>query len=341
MRLTGLSRRHMLRLATGAAAALVPARSLAAAGPAGPKRVMMLLWRGETAAEKGFRAYLEASGADISLTVRDANLEIERVAGFIAEARATRPDLIYTWGTEITRAVVGPAGAVDPRLHITDIPVVFSVVTHPVGSGIVPHIGASGRNVTGVSHVAPMATQVKALMAYRPVARVACIYNSITNVSAVTVRELRDLCRQQGIELVAEAFPLDEEGRPDASAIPRLLAGIAERKPHFLYLGTDSFIAANRAVITDTARQLRLPTFAATEVLVREASALCGLVAPYDAVGRLAALKVLEVLREGRPVGSIPIETLSRFSYIVNMRVAGELGLYPPLAVLDYAEILR
>ncbi|MEI7606526.1 MAG: ABC transporter substrate-binding protein [Rhodospirillaceae bacterium] len=338
---TGISRRRTLQLAAGMAATLLPIPSRAAIPPAGRKRVMMMLWRGETVAERGFRAYLAASGADIELTVRDANLDIAKVADFIAEARATRPDLIYTWGTEITRAVVGPSDAVDPLLHITDIPVVFSIVTHPVGSGIVTKIGASGRNVTGVSHVAPLATQLKALLAYRRVKRIACIYNSTTNISAVTVQELKDLCVRHGIDLVAEAFPLDEEGRPDAAAIPRLMAGIARYQPQFLYLGTDSFIAANRTVICDTARKLLLPTFAATEVLVREASALCGLVAPYDAVGRLAALKVLEVLRNGTAVGQIPIETLSRFSYIVNMRVAGELDLYPPLAVLDYAEILH
>ena len=50
---------------------------------------------------------------------------------------------------------------------------------------------------------------------------------------------------------------------------------------------------------------------------------------------------MLEVLRDGMAVGSIPIETLSRFSYIVNMRVAAELEMYPPLAVLDYAEVLH
>jgi putative ABC transport system substrate-binding protein len=335
------SRRHLLRLAAGLAAALGPVRSRAAAPTAGRKRIMMMLWRGETAAEKGFRAYLGASGVEIELIVRHANQEIGRVNQFIAEARATRPDLIYTWGTEVTRAVVGPYDAVDPRRHITDIPVIFSVVTNPVGSGIVPNVGTSGRNLTGVSHVAPLATQLKALLAYRPVKRIACIYNSTTNVSAVTVRDLRELCVQQEIDLVAEPFPLDPEGRPDEAAIPRLLAALVERKPEFLYLSTDSFIAANREIITETARRLRLPTFAATEVLVREASALCGLVAPYDAVGRLAAYKALEVLQDGKPVGQIPIETLSRFSYIVNMRVAGELGFYPPLAVLDYAEILR
>jgi len=339
----GISRRHILRLAAAAAVAGMPDRAARAssADGGGRKRILMMLWRGETAAETGFRAYLESAGVDFELTVRDANLDISRVDDFIAEARATRPDLIYSWGTEVTRAVVGPYSAIDPRRHITDIPVVFSTVTTPVGSGIAPNMGPTGRNVTGVSHVAPLATQLKALLAYRPARRIACIDNPTTNVSAVTMRELRELCVQQDIDLHVEAFPPDRKGGADVAAIPNMLAAIARREPQFLYLGTDSVIAANRIAITDMARSFRLPTFAATEVLVREASALCGLVAPYDSVGRLAAFKVLQILRDGIPAGRIPIETLSRFSYLVNMRIAHELGVYPPLAVLDYAEILR
>ena len=207
MRRVGISRRRLLHLASAMAAVMLPLPGRAAIAASGRKRVMMMLWRGETPAEAGFRAYLAASGAGIELTVRDANLDINKIADFIAEARATRPDLIYTWGTEVTRAVVGPEGTVDPRRHITDIPVVFSVVTHPVGSGLVSKVGPSGRNVTGVSHVAPMPTQLNALLAYRPVRRIACLHNPTTNVSAVTLRELEELCRQQGIALTTVTFP--------------------------------------------------------------------------------------------------------------------------------------
>ena len=37
----------------------------------------------------------------------------------------------------------------------------------------------------------------------------------------------------------------------------------------------------------------------------------------------------------------IPVETLRRFSLIVNMEVARALHLYPPLAMLNYAEVIR
>ncbi|MGE5505418.1 MAG: ABC transporter substrate-binding protein [Actinomycetota bacterium] len=334
--MTTLSRRSVLALMGGMAAGGLPVQR---ARSGERKRILMLLWRGETNAESGFRAHLRAEGVDFDLIMRDAKMDISRVADFIEEARRTRPDLIYTWGTEVTRAVVGPYDAVDPGRHITDIPVVFTAVTAPVESGIVPSMGPSGRNVTGVSHVPPLAVQLKALLAYRPVTRIACLYSPATTLSAMTVRELHELCSRQAIELQATAFPLTD-GRPNLAALPQTLGEIARHEPQFLYLSTESVIAANAAIITDEARRLRLPTFAATEVPLRNGTALCGLVGHYDAAGRMTAHKVLQVLRETLPPGRIPVERLSRFSYVVNMKVARELDLYPPLAVMDYAELM-
>ena len=73
---------------------------------------------------------------------------------------------------------------------------------------------------------------------------------------------------------------------------------------------------------------------------MREAGSIAGLVARYDSVGQLAAVKCLQILVEKRPAASIPVEMLKRFSLIINMKVARELEIYPPISMLNYAEIL-
>jgi len=40
----------------------------------------------------------------------------------------------------------------------------------------------------------------------------------------------------------------------------------------------------------------------------------------------------------GTPAGSIPIQTLTRFSLLVRMSTAQRLDFYPPLSLLRYAE---
>ena len=80
--------------------------------------------------------------------------------------------------------------------------------------------------------------------------------------------------------------------------------------------------------------------FAAAERGVRDGGALVGLVSRYYSVGQLAAAKAVEILVQHRAPKDIPIETLKRFALIINMQVARKLQIYPPITMLNYAEIV-
>jgi putative ABC transport system substrate-binding protein len=339
-------RRIMAAGLAGLSTSLFPATLLAQNDQPRPFRIYMILYRGETAVEKGFRDYLASKNIAAELIVRDVEQDIGKVAGLVAEARALQVDLIYTWGTPVTLAVVGKKGAVDPARHVTDIPVIFTMVASPEGAGLVtahaPSVSAlSGRNITGTSHVVPTGQQLSAIRAYRNLTRLALIFNPAEPNSVLTVTELRSAARRERFQLIERPIPLDAQKKPLESALPQLIDDLAKLKPQFLYLGPDSFIGANRKIITETALSNRLPVFSATEILLREGKALFGLVSRYENVGKLTAYKAEQILlRKLRPQ-DIPIETLARFSYIVNMSVAAELDFYPPLKVVNYAEVIR
>jgi putative ABC transport system substrate-binding protein len=316
--------------------------ALAGSGTAeDPFKIFMILYRGETEVEDGFKAYLEDRGIHADLIVRSVNGKMDLLPGFVAEAKALRPDLVYTWGTGVTLGTVGEFDEVDPGRHITDIPVVFTMVSSPDGARIVPSREASGRNVAGVSHIVPLETQIRAMRAYRPMTRLAVLYNPNEENSVVNVRELKELGQQMGFTLIDLPVPLDASGQPDPSTLPQLIADAAVREPQFLYIGPDTFIGVYRDLITAEAMDLNLPTFTATELEIRHSNAMIGLVSPYFNVGRFTAFKAEQILVDGEDPAEIPIETLSRFSYLVKMPVVHEVGLYPPMAVLDYAEIIE
>lgn len=333
-----LRRRAVLR-AAGAACAWLAAPAVRA-NPR-PYRIYMMLYRGQSAVEQGFRDYFAVNGIAVELIVRDVAQDIGKVPQLVAEARALRADLIYTWGTPVTLAVAGRAGAIDPAVHVTEIPVVFTMVASPLGSGLVKSLASSGRNVTGACHVVPLQQQLSAIRAYRRFERIAVIYNPAEPNSVQNVAEWRTLAAANRLQLVEKAVPLDAKGQPDAAALPQLVAGLARAGTQLLYIGPDSFLAANRKVLTAAALAQRLPTFAATEVYLRDGKALFGLVSGYDSVGRLTAHKAAQILVHHMAPAAVPIETLTRFSYLVNMGAADQLQLYPPLKVIDYAELLR
>lgn len=339
--MTLLSRRAALSaLGAGAAAAAAPMHL--ALAQSGPYRVCFVLPGDEQQTEMGFRDYFERRSIEIDYQRPTADEEAEDPQLAVNRAiRRLRPDLVYTWGTPTTLSVVGTYDGAYPERHITDLPVVFCTVTDPVGSRIVRDLERPGRNVTGVSHIPPLPVQINTLRAYRPVERLAVIYNPLETNSVLTVERLERLTAELGIALIAERVPLGIDGRPDGSVIPDLVADVAARGAEFLYIGPDTFVAVtSRDVLTQAALDHRLPTFSATESIVRRSQALFGLFSSSLSVGRFCATKAEEILVHGRDPAEIPIETLRRFSLLINMPVALQLEVYPPLDLLNLAEIV-
>lgn len=326
---------------------LVVALVLAAAVPsdigaqsARPYRIYAITFRGMTEVERGFQDHFAARRIPVEITFRDLNRDASRMPGFIEEIRRTRPDLVYTWGTSVTLGVVGTYDAYDPSKHITDIPVVFTLVAAPVLAKIVPELKNPRRNVTGVFHVAPTEAQVRAMASYRPFRTIGVLYTPTEQNSVVVVDEVRDVAKRLGFTVIAKPLRLDAAKKVTAEGAPEMIRELKEQKAEWLYLPPDSFLGTQaKNVIIPAARSVGLPTFASTEQLM-ETGALTGLVSRYYAIGQFTAYKAEQILVNRTPASRIPVETLTRFSLQVNMDVAEALKLPPPLPMFNYAELL-
>ena len=334
-----LDRRRILA-ALGATA--LPAAWAAPAPSAGPRphRILAITFRGMTDVEKGFEEYFASRKIPVHITYRDLNRDNSRLPGLLDEIRATRPDLVYTWGTSVTLGVVGPHDAVNPAQHIADIPVVFTLVAAPVQAKIVADLRSSRRNVTGVTHVVPTDAQVRAISAYRPFQTLGVLYTSTEKNSVVVVDEVRRLGRERGYRTVERSFRLDAQRKPSAEGAADLVREIKEAGAQWLYLPPDSFLGTlAESVIIPTAMELGLPTFASTEQLM-QAGALSGLVSRYHTVGQFTAHKAEQILVGRQAPASVPVEALKRFSYQIRMSAAHQLKLPPPLPMFNYAELV-
>jgi putative ABC transport system substrate-binding protein len=323
-----LQRRHVL-----AAPALLLARP--AAAQTRPYRIMMLLTRGWEEACDGFRDHFAARRIPVEMIVRDIETDMRRVPRLVEEVRQTRPDLVYVWGTGLAVAALGPWDAVDSARHITGVPVVFNIVTDPVGNRIIRSNTDPGRPVTGTEYIAPVEVQLRAMARYRPFTRVATIFNPNESSSQSVVAQAR---AQLGDYLVELPVSLDAARQPDANSIPLMLLRARQANVDWLYIPPDTFLNNHRAVFTRGALDLGLPTFAATERFVLFAYGLAGLVSRYYSVGAFTGFKAEQILRDGRAPESIPVETLTRMSYLVRMETAKHLRVFPPVGLLRTAE---
>jgi putative ABC transport system substrate-binding protein len=338
-----LNRRRWLLAAASLSAGSAAGPVAADSPPRGnkPFRIYAVTFRGMTDVEKGFSEYFTSRKIPAQITFRDLNREPARMAGFLDEIRATKPDLIYAWGTSVTLGIVGPFDGVVPGQHITDIPVVFTLVAAPTLAKIVPDMKSPGRNVTGVTHVGPTDAQIRAMAQYRPFQNLGVLYTPTEKNSVVVLEEIRRLGREMGFHTVERTFRLDAARKPLADGAADLVRELKESGAQWLYLPPDSFLGTlAEAVIIPTAMQLGLPTFASTEQLM-QAGALSGLVSRYYNVGQFTAHKAEQILVGKVPAAQIPVEPLKRFSYQIRMPAAKRLNLPPPLAMLGYAELLQ
>jgi len=328
----GVSRRTVL----GGLAALSAPRI--ARAQAKKFKIFQITYRGETDVERGFRDYLQQRGIDVEIISRSAELDPSRVPSILEELRAAKPDLVYTWGTPVTLATYGKAEDPDPAKYITDIPGVFTMVSTPVKAGVVPSRASSGRNITGTSHVVPAEPQLRAMEAYRPFQRLGVLYTPTEQNSNAIVADLRSMQEAMNFKLLERTFEIGADGKPSAATAPELVAELAEEGAEWLYYLPDTFLSQNIEQVAPAATAHALPGFSAVELLQR--SALISLVSRYYSLGQLTAYKAEQILVEGVAPDAIPIETLERFALIINMPLAREMKLYPPLGMLSYANVL-
>ena len=323
---------------------LTPAPALGETAPAGAKpfTILMAVWRGCEEACRGFQDYLRERGIDAQVMVRDAARDRDRLPDFVREARERQVDLVVTWGTSVTLGMVGAMDAVDANRHITEIPVVFMIVADPQGAGIVAGYESSGRaNVTGTRNRLPEEVQIKAIRAYRPFDSLGLVFNRNELNSVLNARKIRALADEMGFRLITYELKLGEDGKPAAEEITPALQAMKTAGVDFVYVGSSSFLMANKERFTSEAVALGLPVATAYEAMATQADALFAVASRYYNVGRLAGFQAEQVLVGGlRPV-DIPIRSLERFSYVVNMETARRLAIFPPLSVLGYAEVVN
>lgn len=228
-----------------------------------------------------------------------------------------------------------------PSGRIGDIPLVFTLVASAAGAKLVPPGPERGRNITGVSHMAPLETQIAAMRSYRSFKRVGVLYNAAEQNSVAGIRELEDLSKKQGFEIVQRTFKADAAGKPVPEGIASLVGEIREAGAQWLYIGPDSYLFTRLQDVADAANQLKLPTFATTESVVNSpAGVLAGLVSKFYSIGQFTGFKAEQILFKNMPAAKVPVETLSRFSFQIRMATAKRINFFPPVGLFNYAEFL-
>lgn len=313
------------------------AQAQAPATPAAPFTIAMVLPRAAQSTEAGFRSYLERENvAARYVEVRFSGNPADAPA-LRQQVAALRPDLVYAWGTPTSLALAGRHDESNAANPLRNTPIVFTEVTDPVNAGLISNLQQPERNITGVSHIAPLDIQFNAIQAYRPFRKIGYLHNPAEPNSQTILRNLQAQAQRQGLQVIEASLG----AHADPAQIAPLVADIAARGADLLYIGPITFFAfTHRDAVTQAALAAQLPTFCTTESIVRRAGCLFGLFSNDTNVGRFAGSMARQILLEKKPVSAIAASTLQRFSLLVNIPTAQALDLYPPMLLLNVAEVI-
>jgi ABC-type uncharacterized transport system substrate-binding protein len=308
----------------GLAGGLVAAPLAAGAQQAGQMRrigVLMGLPESDPQAHArvaAFRQGLETlgwvEGRNIRIDIRWATTsDAPSMQRFARELVALQPDLILSHNTPTTTTLLQ---------HTRTIPIVFAVVSDPIGSGFVASISRPGGNVTGFTNIEPtMAGKwLEVLKEVAPrVARVAFLFNPATAPYAEYY--------VGPFKAAAAAFAVEGIPAPVRNTRELESAIVAQaRTPNGgLVVMTDSFLVTHRAEIISLAARHRLPAV----YPFRDFTELGGLLSyGNDLLDNFerAATYADRILKGAAP-NELPVQAPVKFELVVNVRTAKALGL--------------
>lgn len=272
-----------------------------------------------TGLKDGLRALGYEEGTSVVYDVVDAAGSDQKAREAAEKFLAEDVDAVYSASTPVTTQVVGV---------IKTKPVVFNIVSDPVGSGLVKSMVSSGNNLTGCSNFVAQTgpKRLEILKSVLPQAqKILVLYDPDNSFSKKAIVVLRQGARTVGVTLAEKLVHSKDE----------VISTMAAIKPGefdaFFHLGEAKVSAAADNVIA-MANQVKLPTMAHEESLAQK-----GMLVVYgpswQALGRQCASTMDKILKGVKP-RDIPIQIPDRMEFVLNLKTAKLLGITVPDKVL-------
>jgi putative tryptophan/tyrosine transport system substrate-binding protein len=327
-----MKRRTFIAALGGAAAWPLVAR----AQQASPMRRIGILMggtKGDSQNEVGLAAFTDAlkelcwtDGHNIRIDIRWAAGNVERMKGLAKELVSLQPDLLVGHTTQPVAALQRETGT---------IPIVFLVVSDPVGSGFVASLPRPGGNITGFINIESSlgGKRIEVLKEVVPnVARAALMFNPDTaTYFKYYLEPFEAAARLRGVE------PIAAPART-AADIERVLANLTERPDAGLAVMPDAALATqkNRDLIISLGARHRLPTIYPYRFWVGDGGLVSYGIDQVDLFRRVPAY-IDRILKGAKPA-ELPVQLPTRFELAVNLKTAKALGIEMPAMLLGRAD---
>ena len=291
-------------------------------------RIAMLLWRGETAAEAGFKEGLRELGYSAEVEIHDAAQDLAKLGTILHELNNNliAYDYVYTFGTTVSRRARVVIGG--------KLPQIFNIVTDPVGAGIVASLESPGPTIGGGSDKIGITQQLDEIGRLITFKKLGLFFNPREKNSLIIRDELHQLAKARGFEVI------DFRSPPADQVLLKNLQTLSDNPTlvDVVYLAPDSYLSSEAPLIGEHLRRAKVVSITQIRSLI-EHGVLIGITGDYYELGRAVAT-VVDRHQKGMAFENIPVEHFTNLKLLVNRSSAELLGLSLDDTFLSTAELI-
>jgi len=275
--------------------------------------------------QEGLQKLGWTDGRNLRFDYRWAGGDVARIRAFAKELVGLQPDVILGRTTPVTKALLQESRT---------IPIVFVVVSDPVGDGFVASLARPGGNVTGFTNVESSlgSKWLQLLKEIAPRIRsVAFMFDPkmAPGGGAYYRRLIEDAAPSIGVKVIATVVH-------DAADIERALDAFTREPNGGLIMLPDVTTIRHRRVTISLAAHHRLPAIYPNGYFAKEGGLIAYGVDFLD-LYRQAASYVDRILRGAKP-NELPVQAPIKFQLVVNLKTARSLGVTIPQSLLLRAD---
>lgn len=267
--------------------------------------------------------YVEGENVHFIIKIPETDLDVQRkiIQSFIdAEV-----DLIFS--------ITTPGTLVAKEMTST-IPIVFSVNTFPVESGVIESIESSGNNLVGTRNYITVARQYTVFEKIYPYTKtLAFVHRKDEPNSVAQLLEMKALFEKEGIEVI------DIASVDLADMRAQLESNIDVVDSIFSACDTLTHSPGGEELIVEFSKKYKKPSFACNKEGTLRGH-LMGNVADFYAIGKISGRQAALILGGAKP-SSLLTESPAEDYLLLNTRTARVLGIEIPQHVLEDAKEIR
>ena len=271
----------------------------------------------------GLRKLGWIEGTNLAIEYRWGGNDVERVRHYAAELLDQHPEVIWA---------AGPLSLLSLKRATHTVPIVFTEVVDPVGSGFVASLARPGGNLTGFT-LGEFSLGGKMLEVLKEIApklnRVAVILNLDQPPNVALYYTIEMLAPSIGIRPTAADVqnPADVERAVQAFA--------SEPNGGLIVLGTPITIAHRELIIALAARH-HLPAIYFYRFFVTGGGLVSYSVDPVEQA--LEGAGYVDRILKGEKPADLPVQAPTKYELVINLKTAKALGLEMPPSVLARAD---